>query len=325
MTPPAQSATYSTPQPTAVIDGHSPWCCDCAALSDATAADTAVFTEGELTQEQAHLLLANAPAYVQDICALARAYATCAHARTTFCYTRMRHLWDVSNASRLHTSYPRSLTKKVGTQRLLQCSILLIERADIAGAPKAHFPAVRAAGVFIAALLLSTISVRIRLDALSVASLRDAATLSADVSLAVRAIQAGAVLVAAPRHGAAYAPDNIVHAPLHPAARRTLAPPGALGYQLAEEDVMVLRMEVLRDMDEAARVARAQIQREAGPREELRKLVANKKREVAMAQRALQEQEITRLSKDANAKLALFAEAQAEVKRVSLRLQQLEK
>eukprot|EP00171_Calliarthron_tuberculosum_P003437 IDg3437t1 len=304
--------------------------CDCAppAVHDEDMTTTADAIAGnEVTPMQALMMLADAPAYVQDICTIARAYAKCAHARATFCYSRMRTLWDANNCAHLHKAHPRAVSRGYALQCQLQTCMLLIERADIAGAPRNHAVAIRAAAVHLAALLLVTSTsshpratpTRIRLDERATVALHIVSGLSHDVAQAAQAILTAGVRICAPRHGSAYAPDNFVTMPLHPAIR--LAPSVALGYTLSSATARDIRAHA---MDDATRNAHEENERLRGPREQLRRRVGQKRRLVATLQRRLDADEVAKLNAETDAKLALYAEAQAEVNRVLLDLQRAE-
>lgn len=154
-----------------------------------------------------------APAHLQDICGLTRAYASCAHARETLCYQHMAALWEVNNAIDLLSSYPPNCSQANHVQAIIQSCLLMVEHPELAEPVTSRFLAIRAAGVYLTALTLSSqppgLNVRARLSS-STYNLLCTITQPESLSAVVHVILIGAERIAhgAPRHGPALAPLN---------------------------------------------------------------------------------------------------------------------
>ena len=162
----------------------------------------------EIVEQMLH-----APPYVQDICALARAYGSCQQARETLSYQHMEELWRANNAAEILKTTNSSCSAEEHIQAILQACLLVVEHPELADPVNSRCKAVRAAGVYMTAITLAShpsdmyISVRLNSSTYSaLSSITQPNTLHA----VARLIIGGAERIAntAPRHGPAFAPVN---------------------------------------------------------------------------------------------------------------------
>lgn len=288
--------------------------CVCAGDADEEIGSSTV--ADALTLSEARELLCDAPAHVQDVCAVAREYANCAHARAVLCYKRMREICDANKLWLLATCQPRNLSREDAQQRLYQACMLLVHRPDVCAVPCTHFNAIRVSAIYLLAILLclqDATPLRVNIEAER--ALEKCKSLSTHAAQAVVAILRAAMRVVGPLHGSAYAPSSILVTPTHPSLRRVRANASALGYEVSETVARQIRSQLYPPSalcsdeparaDTAARVSRC-VER------------------VQAAQERFKSGDLARLNREADEKLAIFAEATADVKRALVRLSQAE-